>query len=186
MPVPAYDRPPIDRAAIVSFIETERFRTHAQLSRTVTPSGAAVRYQRRERTNDARQQMSIERARQGSLRAATREELDRYATFTSGWDGYDGEPIAVSALKMARLLVDAVPALGDAARLTDIIPGPAPDGSLDIEFRTTSRRLMITIYGGEAPDAVEIRTLRAHGDLRETKSDIDANALVADLRWVLA
>lgn len=187
MPLPVYDRPPIDPAAIVSFIEAERLRPHAELLRTAVPSAAGVRYQRRQqRTNAARQKLSLEHARESSLRAASREELDRYATFVRGWDGYDGDPISPVALNVARLLIDALPAFGNAGRLTDIIPGPAPDGSLDLEFRTASRRLVITIYGRESPDVLEIRTLRSHGDLREEKSDIDPDALVADLRWVLA
>jgi hypothetical protein len=187
MPLPVYDRPPIDPAAIVSFIEAERLRPHAELLRTAIPSPSAVRYQRRQqRTNAARQKLSLERARESSLRAAAREEMERYATFIRGWDGYDGDPIAPVALKVARLLIDALPAFGHAAKLTDIIPGPAPDGSLDLELRTASRRLMITIYGGESPNVLEIRTLRSHENLREEKSDLDADALVADLRWILA
>ena len=187
MPLPVYDRPPIDPAAIVSFIEAERLRPHTESLRTDVPSAAAVRYRRRQqRTNAARQNLSLERARESSLRATAREELERYAAFIRGWDGYDGEPIAPVALKVARLLIDALPLFGHAARLTDIIPGPAPDGSLDLEFRTASRRLMITIYGGEAPDVLDIRTLRSHGDSGEEESDVDAGALVADLRWVLA
>lgn len=187
MPLPVYDRPPIDPAAIVSFIEKERHRTSKELLATATPSPYAIRYERRQqRTNAARQRLSLERAREASLRAAAQEELERYATFTRGWDGYDGDPISPVALKVARLLVHALPGLANAAKLTDIIPGPAPDGSLDLEFRTASRRLMLTIYGGESPNVLEIRTLRSQGDLREEKSDIDADSLVADLRWVLA
>ncbi|MDQ3280221.1 MAG: hypothetical protein M3Q69_02280 [Acidobacteriota bacterium] len=187
MPLPVYDRPPIDPAAIVSFIDKERHRPNAELLRTVTPSPYAIRYERRQqRTNAARQKLSLERAREASLRATAREELERYATFVQGWDGYDGDAISPVALNVARLLVDALPGLGNAAKLTDIIPGPAPDGSLDLEFRTASRRLMLTIYGGESPNVLEIRTLRSQGDLREEKSDLDADTLVADLRWVLA
>jgi hypothetical protein len=185
--LPVYDRPPIDAAAIVSFIEAERVRPHAELLRTAVPSPSAVRYQRRQqRTNAARQKLSLERAREASLRAAAREELDRYAAFIRGWDGYDGDPIAPVPLKLARLLIDAIPAFGETTKLTDIIPGPAPDGSLDLELRTPSRRLVITIYEGESPNVLEIRTSRSHGDTREEKRDIDPDALVADLRWVLA
>lgn len=187
MPLPAYDRPPIDPAAIVSFIEKERYRTDAEFLRTATPSPYAIRYERRkQRTNAARQRLSIERARESSLRAAAREELERYAAFTRGWDGYDSDPIAPVALKVARVLLDALPGLGNSAKLTDIIPGPAPDGSLDLEFRTTSRRLLLTIYEGASPNVLEIRTLRSQGDFREEKGDLDADTLVADLRWVLA
>lgn len=185
--LPVYDRPPVDPAAIVSFIEAERLRPRAELFGTAVPSHSAVRYQRRQqRTNAARQKLSLERAREASLRAAAREELERYATFIRGWDGYDGDPIAPVALKFARFLVDVIPAFGKATKLTDIIPGPAPDGSLDLEFRTPSRRLMITLYEGGSPNVLEIRTLRSHGDVREEKSDLDADALVTDLRWVLA
>lgn len=187
MLLPVYDRPPIDPAAIVSFIERECHRTNVEALRTATPSPYAIRYERRQqRTNAARQRLSLERAREASLRASAREELERYATFIRGWDGYDGDPISPVALKVARLFIDTLPRLGNAAKLTDIIPGPAPDGSLDLEFRTASRRLMLTIYGGESPNALEIRTLRSQGDLREEKSDIDADSLVEDLRWVLA
>ena len=187
MPLPVYDRPPIDPAAIISVIEAGRFNSHGELSGTAVPSAAAIRYERRQqRTNAARGSLSLVRARESSLRAAAREELDRYAAFPKGWDGYDGDPIAPVATEVARLLIDTLPVIGSPVRLTDIIPGPAPDGSLDLEFRTASRRLMITIYGGESPNVLEIRTLRSDGDLREEKSDIDADALVADLRWVLA
>lgn len=187
MPLPVYDRPPFDQAAIVSSIEKERHRTNNELLQTATPSTHAIRYERRQqRTNAARQRLSLERAREVSLRAAAREELERYATFTSGWDGYDGDPISPVALNAAFLFIETLPDFGNAARLTDIVPGPAPDGSLDLEFRTASRRLMLTIYGGKPPNVLEIRTLRSQGDLREEKSDIDADTLVADLRWVLA
>lgn len=188
MPLPAYDRPPIDPTAIVAYFDAARLRhDRGEIGETATPSKVAVRYEpRQHRTNAARQQLSIARARLSSLCMAAREELDRYATFTAGWDGYDAEPIAPVALKFAHITILALPALGDAARLTDIIPGPAPDGSLDLELRTASQRLTITIYAGRSPDELEIRTLRSQGDLSGQERSIGPDALVADLRWILA
>lgn len=184
MPLLISDRPPTNQAAIVSLLEKES--TNIELRSTVNPSRYAIRRNTRQhRTNAPRQRLSLEHARGASLRAAAWDELERYTTFARGWDGYDGDPISPVALKFARLLIGALPRC-DAAKLTDIIPGPAPDGSLDLEFRTASRRLMLTMYGGKAPDVLEVRTLRCQGDLREEKSDIDGDTLVADLRWLLA
>lgn len=187
MPLPAYDHPPVDRAAIISVVKAEHFRPGGAFVRTTTLSAVPVRFKRSgQRTNTARRQLSIERARLSSLCGAAREEIDRYASFTSGWDGYDADPITPIAIDVARTLIEALSALPAAARLTDIIPGPAPDGSLDLELRTPRRRLMITMYGSNSPDVLEVNTLRAYGDVREEKSDIEPDTLVDDLRWVMA
>jgi hypothetical protein len=113
-------------------------------------------------------------------------DLERYSRFAAGWDGYAGDPISPVAITAAEQLTLAVAAMKGAQRLTDIIPGPAPDGSLDIELRTEKRRLIVTIYPGSAPNDIEIRTFRTDSVTSEEKNDLGADALVADIRWLLA
>ena len=113
-------------------------------------------------------------------------DLERYSRFAAGWDGYAGDPISPVAITAAEQLTLAVAAMNGAQRLTDIIPGPAPDGSLDIELRTEKRRLIVTIYPGSVPNDIEIRTFRTDSVTSEEKNDLGADALVADIRWLLA
>ena len=108
-------------------------------------------------------------------------DLERYSRFAAGWDGYAGDPISPVAITAAEQLTLAVAAMNGAQRLTDIIPGPAPDGSLDIELRTEKRRLIVTIYPSSAPNGIEIRTFRTDSVTSVEKNDLGADALVADM-----
>jgi hypothetical protein len=130
--------------------------------------------------------LSISRSRLLSLVAQGIGELERYSRFVAGWDGYSGEPISPVAIATAESLVETLADMKGSQQLMDIIPGPAPDGSLDIELRTEKRRLIVTIYPGNAPNDVEIRTFRTDSVTSEEKNDLGADALVDDIRWLLA
>jgi hypothetical protein len=61
-------------------------------------------------------------------------QIDRYATFGRGWDGYDGEPFDPDTIRLARLTVHALGvALAVSGEAVEIIPAPASDGTIDIE-----------------------------------------------------
>jgi hypothetical protein len=130
--------------------------------------------------------LSIARARLQGLVSQATAELERYSHFAAGWDGYSGEPISPVAIKTAEYLIEAVAAMTGGQLLTDIVPGPAPDGSLDLELRTEKRRLIVTIYPGNGPNEIEIRTFRTDGVASEEKNDLGPDALVGDTRWLLA
>jgi len=113
--------------------------------------------------------------------------LEGYSRLPAGWDGYDGEPISPIAIRIASAIIESLGRFGSLEhKLTDIIPGPASDGSLDLEFRTEIRRLIITIYPGKDPGSVEVRTFRTDSVTSEEKCDLEPETLGADLRWLLA
>ncbi len=130
--------------------------------------------------------LSIPQSRLLSLVSQGIGELERYSRFVAGWDGYSGEPISPVAIAAAENLVETLAGMKGSQQLIDIIPGPAPDGSLDLELRTEKRRLIVTIYPGNAPHDVEIRTFRTDSVSSEEKNDLGADALVDDVRWLLA
>jgi hypothetical protein len=130
--------------------------------------------------------LSIPRSRLLSLVSQGIEELERYSRFEAGWDGYSGEPISPVAIAAAENLVETLADMKGGHQLIDIIPGPAPDGSLDLELRTEKRRLIVTIYPGNEPNDIEIRTFRTDSVTSEEKNDLGADALVGDIRWLLA
>lgn len=189
MLVPACDRPPeMSPFAIVESVRTETF--HSGL---FTPTGGTsraprggVRSPRVRNLTNAAPDLSITRAKESSVTSATLIELEKYSRFLRGWDGYDGEPIAQIAIDLAKGIVEALRLGGMTSRLTEIIPGPASDGSLDLEFRTDSRSLTLTIYPGADHEGFEIRTFRVSGAETEEKDNIEQAVLVADLRWLLS
>jgi len=129
---------------------------------------------------------STSRSKLLSLVAQGIGEIERYSRFVASWDGYSGEPISPIAIATAENLIETLADMKGSQQLIDIIPGPAPDGSLDIELRTEKRRLIVTIYPGNAPNDIEIRTLRTDSVTSEEKNDLGRDALVDDVRWLLA
>lgn len=75
------------------------------------------------------------------------EELERYSHFVTGWDGYDGKPFSEKVLQIAEQILVRIKNLyachGGFPESID--PGPASDGSLDIEFFGCSKKLTYTI-----------------------------------------
>lgn len=96
------------------------------------------------------------------LRDAALAELDRYARYTRGWDGYRGEPVSARLLTFARLFVKlcAVYLQHLKVRPLLITTGAASDGSLDIEIQLESKRLILTFYDG----STEVQAYRADSD----------------------
>ena len=180
-PAPVPDRPPFAIDAIVERVPEGTCGFYGR------PSIRAESF--RQRTNTA-SHLSIARARFSNLVSTAAHELGRYSQLLPGWDGYHGEPISPSAIQAAFAIIMVLQGadfLGSAEQqLTDIIPGPASDGSLDLELRGNKRRLIITIYPAATPGDVEIRTFRTDGAASEEKNNIEPDALVEDLRWVLA
>lgn len=185
MSAPACDRPPFDTAAIVAYAEAGALSPGIVDPRSPAraPRGGTRRHHVRAFSNVA-QDLSITRARAESVVLMAMGDLQRYSRFLKGWDGYDGEPIARAALDLAARIIEGLRMAAWTQRLTDIIPGPAADGSLDLELRTTVKQLTITIYANG--EMVEVRTFRVCGNETEEKHDVEQDALVADLRWLLS
>jgi len=96
-----------------------------------------------------------------------RAELNQYQSWEKAWDGYDAEIFSNEVLSMAHQILDwseemsALKKAGNMHNLT-ITPGPAVDGSIDLEFRFGfSRHLFFTIY----KDEVIIQSIVPHTDI---------------------
>lgn len=171
-------------AAIMSSVSESDLRQRSRFPITTSPS-AAVRPDMLTYKTNVAPDLSLSTARVTSMCKSAAEELQRYAAFAHGWDGYDAEPIAPIAIELAQALVAGFERSGFAGQITDIIPGPAPDGSLDLELRTHDRSLIITIYPGEAEGSLSLRTYRSAAQSAQEKLNVDTTSLVADLRWIL-
>ena len=182
---PVCDRPPLRTDVIAAKMQEQVLPPGLMFERTTRLPSFAIHPEVRERKTNTSPDLSIASARLASLASEAMAELDRYLHFGAGWDGYSAEPIAPTTILFARLFVALLGTMKP-SRLTDIIPGPAPDGSLDLDLRAETRRLIITMYPGTAPDSVQIRTFRTDAVTSEEKHDLEPDALVADLRWLLA
>lgn len=82
------------------------------------------------------------------MREEVHHELDTYSRYGPGWDGYDGlsfEPRFLSVVSdVADRLVQSFRVAHSVP--TDVEPGPASDGSVDIECAVGPRRLFMTFY----------------------------------------
>jgi hypothetical protein len=186
MPVPVCDRPRFPPDAIVAFVQEQAFPV-LRIGETIQMPTAAIREHVRPHSTNRTPDLSIARAKIALIAAEAISELDRYSRFGAGWDGYNGEPIALAALDFARTLIEALTQAPVIARkVTEIIPGPAPDGSLDVELRTDKRRLIITMYPAPDGSGLELRTFRTDGVTSKENPNLELDALVPELRWLLA
>lgn len=78
-------------------------------------------------------------------------EIREYETLDRGWDGYDACPFDPLVLERANRIVNIVKKLSDESGvvLNLLEPGPASDGSVDVELRKDKKSLIITIYPEE-------------------------------------
>jgi len=186
MPIPVCDRPPTRSVAIFQRVQDRSVPFDLLRQSTAQTPQVGIRVEpRHSLTTNASPDRSIAKARLSGLVAAANAELAQCSTLSQGWDGYSGEPIAPIAIKAAGLLIAALGRMDPSQRLTDIVVGPAPDGSLDLELRTDKRRLIVTIYSAGDND-LEVRTFRADSLTSEENHNVEADALVADVRWLLA
>lgn len=188
MPAFAADRPPLDTYALVCSIAKDAFKPGG-FDRGKTGRASrrgTIRTPKSRRVTNNAPDLSIARVNAASIISAATEDLERYSRFSRGWDGYDGEPIAPAAIRVAQAIVEALRSGRAMNTLTDVIPGPASDGSLDLELRAAERHLTITIYPASDPELVELRTFRSTGTEVKERHVVEQEALVADLRWLLS
>jgi hypothetical protein len=123
---------------------------------------------------------SLIEARIRSSFATANRELERYALYPPGWDGYRANPFADDVLKNAAGILEYGQKVFEG---TGIMPelvttGPASDGSVDVEFRVGSRRLMMTLYPRE--NLVRIN----HGGERNDEAPLGGPTLERWIGWV--
>lgn len=84
-------------------------------------------------------------------------ELLSYGDFRRGWDGYDGLPFSPAVLSSA---ADAVRSCLQACRAggvtpEEITPGPASDGTVDVEVVSAPRHLILT-FDADVSEAMHV------------------------------
>ena len=106
-------------------------------------------------------------------------EILSYATFQVGWDLYQGKPFDKSTLNKASEILELIFSTFDNYESCpdEIYPGPASDGSVDIEIEYDGNRLIFTIY----PDHVSYYLQ----DLKETGDIIDEDDMFSKLKWLI-
>jgi hypothetical protein len=128
---------------------------------------------------------SIAAARLEQMKSAAVAELERYARYRRGWDGYSGEPFARKLIDDSiRIIRVAAAFFAEAGVLpTELTTGPASDGSLDIEIRTESKRLILTLY----PNSREVYVYREDdGNASEEVRSFSRPLLVEQLLWLVS
>lgn len=124
-----------------------------------------------------------------SLRAASAErvcqeaisELNSYLEFEVGWDGYDGVPFDESDVARAIEIVSiSLGAMRRSERVLDrIVPGPASDGSLDLELVFENGSLIFTIQPHDS------HRLHVYFSKGETEEELDSRFTPAGVEtWV--
>lgn len=115
--------------------------------------------------------------------AQAKLELERYANFPHGWDGYRGRPFDATLIGEAIALVaSAAAAFSVASAVVEIVPGPASDGTVDVEFIFGARRVLVTFD----PDSDNVDVLATESGRNERYSvDRRSGAVDQWLAWVV-
>ena len=122
---------------------------HAFDSSNLPPVAAVANQALKRETPSGRDSLylSAAQAMLRQLRAEVVEELQIYAGFEVGWDGYNGAPFTDQTLRTAAAVAELV---YESLSHADVVPrefspGPVPDGRVDIEVATATRQLVVTI-----------------------------------------
>jgi len=110
-------------------------------------------------------------------------ELARYEHFPDRWDGYSAPAFQPSVIRAARGIVRSALDYFDRLEIvpTEITPGPASDGSVDVEIAVGGRRVIFTIY----PELERLEIYRSSSKGRRTFAEpFGEAALVRQLAWL--
>lgn len=77
-----------------------------------------------------------------------KKELREYLEYEAGWDGYDGKIFDPEVIELACEQIDEMISVYG-GEITQIIPGPASDGSVDVEFRMGKETLFAVVGYGD-------------------------------------
>ena len=87
-------------------------------------------------------------------------ELEEYSEYQVGWDGYNGIPFSKEVLHAASEILSIAKTVfeRELASPREIMPGPASDGSVDLEIRFVDKIARFTIYPNEDKLRVYIKS----------------------------
>lgn len=114
---------------------------------------------------------------------ACKNELLSYRDFSLGWDGYRGRPFSDAIIQSALSLTEFIDqfCVGVGLSPREVTPGPASDGTLDVEVGYGTRTLLFTFD----PDTNVVGISRR--DEQESFEELrvlDRETVEAQLRWL--
>ncbi|OGQ77411.1 MAG: hypothetical protein A2289_25250 [Deltaproteobacteria bacterium RIFOXYA12_FULL_58_15] len=118
------------------------------------------------------------------MESSVTSDLDRYARFPPGWDGYDGVTFDAQLVSVVQRVAKWT---ADLFRTLDVVPsemtpGPASDGSLDLEIAYQGKRLILTFY----PETDRVGVYCENGaDAEEAQTTLDSSGLARWLSWLV-
>jgi len=127
---------------------------------------------------------TITNTRTEIMAQAADDDLCRYLSFDTGWDGYDGLTFAPDTITKARAIVAVALEAFLRAGVTpsEITPGPASDGSVDVEIAVSGRTLIITL---DRDNPLPVRVYAAAGEqIVEREDRLEDGGLVGWLGWL--
>lgn len=128
---------------------------------------------------------SSARARVLSLAQKAVNDLQYYRTLPPRWDGYRGKTFDPRFINLCQAVVSQVfqYCASNEKAPAEITPGPAGDGSMDIEVVSGEKRLVLTFY----PDSADVNVYKdsAQGDNERTEG-IKALGLEEKLSWLFS
>ena len=111
-------------------------------------------------------------------------ELLEYLKFDYSWDGYNGMPFDKNLIKMAVELLEVIKTFfyDEISLPEEITPGPASDGSIDIELAINNKILIFTLYC----DIKEIQiSMETENGITEDIIEFEIKALENKLNWLV-
>jgi len=127
---------------------------------------------------------NADNARITALFNDVRRELTSYGSFQSTWDGYAGVPFSESTITVALEIINLAENVFKVNSLypADITPGPASDGTIDIEIVFGNKSVYFIIDS----DTQEIHYLNSETDRSENIPFERKSALAEKLAWLFA
>lgn len=155
-------------ALLNSFIKgDDRLFEFSSVSRNFATSNTAVE------TFDSTEDAIIE-----NLKITAKNELNEYGNLTKGWDGYYGTEFDESLIEFSIVAVEYISRLLIANNLKpkEITPGPASDGSIDIEITFVHDFIIFTFY----PDS-EFFSVYLESEGEEKRSPLNARNFIDEV-----
>lgn len=114
-------------------------------------------------------------------------ELQRYLTFDYGWDGHRGERFSPAIIARAQEFVQGAIKLLEKYQATsiEIAPGPASDGTVDIEIVVANRQFIV-IFDSTDEARVYVARLGDKAACFDERS-IQLNGVILEryIRWLI-
>lgn len=128
---------------------------------------------------------SINTAELDELDKKAKEKLDNYLLFPYGWDGYNGERFESKLIEEMKGILSEITYFFKKEGLTpsEVTPGPASDGSVDLEIDFNNKSLILTKYPSENRISVYVEDAQMS---REEVFLFEELNLESELYWLVS